>query len=148
MAVQHSAGADLVVAAIEGAGQQTWYQLARALAAAARVVATNGSIVVCSDLESALGPGLQCLAAAESPEDARREIIRHRPHDALVASELIHALENSRVYLLSRLEESDVEALGVAPVSSPDDVSRLAARHESCILLGNAQQTLVQIQDE
>lgn len=134
------ARASLVVAAIEGGPkQQTWFNVARALSAAAQVVATDGTIAVCSELEIPPGPALQHLSTADSAEEALRAIVHERWSDALVASQLLHALENGRVYLLSRLEPEIVESLGIAPVEEAADLERLAARHDSCILVANAQ---------
>jgi hypothetical protein len=45
----------------------------------------------------------------------------------------------SHVYLLSQLDENDVEDLGIGHVPQPDDVTHLSQRCESCILLGDAQ---------
>jgi len=138
------APAELVVAGVEGASQQTWSQVARALAAAERAAAEDGAIVLLTDLDSPLGPALQHLAGAESPEDALREITHHRPADALVASQVIHTLENHRVYLVSQLEPDVVESLGMAPVGDVGEVRRLAARAESCVVLANAQHALAE----
>lgn len=132
--------ANLVVAAIEGGpSQQTWFNVARAMAAAAQAVAIDGTIALCSELEVPPGPALQHLATADSAEDALRTIVHERWPDALVASQLIHALEKGRVYLLSHLEADVVESLGMAPVEDAADLNRLAARHDSCILVSNAQ---------
>ncbi len=132
--------ASLVVAAIEGGpAQQTWHNVARAVSAARHAVDAGGTIAVCSELLAPPGPALQQLAAADSPEEALCAIGHERSSDALVAGELIHALENGRVYLLSRLDDEVVEPLGIAPVDNVAELARLAARHESCILLANAQ---------
>jgi len=141
--------ASLVVAGIEGdASQQTWENVARALSAALRAVATDGSIALCTDLTENLGPALQQLAAADDRQAALRRIIKERPGDALPATQLLHALERGRVYLLSRLQENVVEELGIAPVSNPEQLARLTSHHDSCIVLSNAQYALATPQDE
>ncbi len=141
--------ANLVLAAVAGpAGQQTWLNVARALAAASRVVEDGGTIVLCTELEADLGPALQALRGAEHPSAVMRHIAHERPADTLVAAQLAHALERGRVYLLSRLEGSLVEELGLAPIDRPDQVQRVAARHESCILLANAQYAVPSVDDE
>jgi nickel-dependent lactate racemase len=141
--------AKLVVAAIQGGpGCQTWQNFGRALHVARQAVADGGAIAVCCDLQDAPGPALQVLASADSPDDARREIVHERLKDALVASELIHALNNGRVYLLSRLQPEIVESLGVAPMGNAAELVRLAARHENCILLGDAPHAVVSVSDE
>jgi nickel-dependent lactate racemase len=132
--------AQLVVAAIEGGDdQQTWENVGRAIAAAARAVADDGAIALCTDLATPPGPALACLAQARDLADAERHIRRQHSADAAVAYELAAALERGRVYLLSRLDESVVEDLGMAPVGDSSDIARLIQRHPSCILLGNAQ---------
>ena len=49
------------------------------------------------------------------------------------------ALEQARVYLLSGLDESLVEDVGLVPLAGGADLARLAAQHTSCIVLANAQ---------
>lgn len=132
--------ASVVVAAVPGAnGCQTWENLARAVWAASRAVTDEGAIVLCTDLAADLGPATQRLRNAEDLPGVLREIGRERPVDALVAAELAHALERGPLYLLSRLDETVVEDLGIASVADETELARLVAHHESCILLGNAQ---------
>lgn len=140
--------ASLVVAAVEGAnGCQTWENVARALNAASHAVADEGAIVICSELAEELGPALQQLAAAEDVHQVLREISKQRPIDALVAAELVHAVERGPVYLLSRLGESVVEELGIANIAGEAELARLIARHDSCILLANAQHAVANVED-
>jgi nickel-dependent lactate racemase len=145
--------ASLVVAAVEGGPQhQTWENVGRALYAAARVATADGDIVVCSNLRREPGPLLRRAAAPYVPdfehlyseeEETADETGLPPAHDAgeeaLSACMLSDLLEHNRVYLLSGLEEDVVEDLGLAYVDEPDDISRLAARHDSCILLASAQ---------
>jgi nickel-dependent lactate racemase len=131
--------ADLVVATIEGdATQQTWENVARALAAASCALAENGSVVICSDLAQRLGPGLAQLAASDNLQGTLKRIARERPSDALAAAEVVSALARGKVYLVSRLDDETVEELGLLPLSA-GSVSRVAERHKSCIVLASAQ---------
>ena len=132
--------AELVVAAIEGdRGQQSWENVGRALAAASRAVADDGAIALCTELADGPGPALQWLRRAKDLPTALRHIRKQRTADVSAANELARALERVQVYLLSRLDESVVEELGVAPVTAAAEIARLASRHRSCILLANAQ---------
>jgi nickel-dependent lactate racemase len=132
--------ASLVVAAIEGdSSEQTWESVGRALAAASRAVSDNGTIAICTQLDARPGPSIKHLGEAEDLHQAVRQIRKQRAADALPATQLARAMDRARVYLLSGLDDELVEALGMAPVSAADDIPRLAARHASCILLGNAQ---------
>ncbi len=132
--------AALVVAAVEGREpQQNWTNVGRALAAAARAVAQGGSIVVCCDLDTEPGPALRQIDTDEDPATLAMRIRAARTGDSLPAVQLIQALDQARVYLLSRLDEETVEDLGVAAVAKPEEIERLASRHDSCILLASAQ---------
>jgi nickel-dependent lactate racemase len=136
--------ASLVVAAVEGGpNQQTWENLGRALTAAGTLVQEGGAIAVCCDLADEPGPAVQQLAANRLRRDWMQWVGRERPVDALPATVLAQALDRARVYLLSRLDPSLVEDLEIAPIAGADELVRLAARHESCILLSNAPHTMV-----
>jgi len=141
--------ASLVLAGISGpADQQTWDNVGRALWAASRVVDEGGDIALCTDVDDELGPALRALRGAEHPQVLLRHIIHDRPIDTLVSVQLLHALERGRVYLLSRLKESLVEELGVAPIQNSEQVARLVGRHASCIVLANAQYAVAAPPDE
>jgi nickel-dependent lactate racemase len=134
------ARADLVVAAISGdATQQTWANLGRALETAGRLVAERGAIAICCNLSASPGPAVECLARAEEPWDTVRRLRRESPPDLHVAEQITRALESSRVYLLSRLDDSLVEDLGMTPVSDTPEIVRLIQRSPSSILLADAQ---------
>jgi nickel-dependent lactate racemase len=141
--------AELVVASIEGnAAQQTWDNVARALWTASRAVADDGVIALCTELGERFGPALQRIAGADDLHEAMQEIIKVRPADALPATQLVHALERVKVYLLSRLDENLVEELGVAPVADEHQLKRLVEHHESCIVLSNAHYAVTTVEDE
>lgn len=138
--------ASLVVAAIRGdANQQTWQNFGRALAAALELVEDGGSIAVCCDLAAAPGPAMQRMVGARSREAALRRIRKERPPDALPAAQLARALDRGKVYLLSRLDPSDVEDLEMIYVAAPEELARLARRHDSCTLLSNAAHAIVKL---
>jgi nickel-dependent lactate racemase len=132
--------ASLVLASVGGdAGQQTWDNVGRALAAALRVVADNGAIALCTELHGEPGPALRRLVDADDLEAAVRRIGKERAADALPAVELAEALRRAKIYLLSQLDESFVEEIGIAPINTPGEIVRLAHRHKNCIVLANAQ---------
>jgi nickel-dependent lactate racemase len=136
--------ASLVIAAMSGRpGVQTWDNLGRALANASRAVAEGGAIALCTELDAAPGPAVAALRQTDDWQALLRRIRRDCPPDALTAAEFIEAAARARIYLLSQLDESTVEELGLAPISSAADLKRLAGRHESCIVLANAQHVLV-----
>jgi nickel-dependent lactate racemase len=141
--------ASLVVAAIEGdASQQTWQEFGRALDAAVSVVEDGGSIAVCCDLAEAPGTAIERMVGARSRQAVLRRICQERPPDALPAAQLARALDRGKVYLLSRLDPSLVDALDMIYVATPDELARLARQHQSCILLANAPHAVVSVEEE
>ena len=141
--------ASLVVAAIDGdAAQQTWDNVGRAVAAAQRLVQPNGTIALCTELTDAPGPALSAAAKAESWEQAQRQIQKQKTPDIPTAKQWARALEVARVYLLSGLDESQVEKLGAARIDNAAEVTRLIDRTRSCVLLSNAQYVLPTAADD
>lgn len=132
--------ASLVLATVTGpASEQTWENLARALAAAERLVADGGSIAICSEIAAEPGPALRRLAGTDDVQGAMRRIRKECPPDALPAAELAHARSLAKLYLLSLLDETLVEDLGMASVERPEEIARLARRHASCVVIEDAQ---------
>ena len=141
--------ANVVVAAVEGSnGTQTWENIARALWSASQSVTDDGAIALCTELAEDLGPGMQRLCNADDIERVLREISKERPADSLVAAELANALQRGPLYLMSRLDENVVEELGIANVTDKEELARLVARHDSCILIANAQHAVATLPAE
>lgn len=129
----------LVVAALEGGrGIQTWQHVARALYAAEPILAEAGTLILCTALRDRPGKSLRRLAQHKSAEEIQHDIQRDRCEDAQAASLLCRMRERTRIYLLSQLPAETVEDLGMGYVATAEDVSRLAAQADSCVLLGNA----------
>ncbi|MEX0938448.1 MAG: lactate racemase domain-containing protein [Pirellulales bacterium] len=141
--------ASLVVASIGGdPHEQSWDNLARALAAASRVAEPGGAIALCTELAVSPGTALDHLSAAQNLSAALREIRRDRSDDAWTASQLAQQLDRGSIYLLSELDDELVESLGMAPVQSPEEIERLAHHHDTCILLEDAQYAVPTVEDE
>ncbi len=131
--------ASFVVATIGGgAEEQTWENVGRALSAVSRAVSEDGALAICTELAQRPGPALQQIIGADNLDKVSRGIRKHHPSDALPAIELVHALQRSKVYLISRLDEELVEELGILPLEA-GQLRRLAGQYDSCIVLANAQ---------
>ena len=139
--------AELVVAAIEGGPvHQTWENLGRVLERSGRLVDEGGAIAVCCELSTPPGPAMQRLMGEPARDVALRQIRRENPRDLLPTLQLAKALESYRVYLLSRLDAELVEGLEMIPVESPSDISRLAQRSRSCLVVANAARAIVRVE--
>ena len=153
--------ASLVIAAIDGRGEQTWENVGRALRVARHFAEDDGAIAVCCELAARPGPALQRLAgelkrgtsglrgergegrSGKSRRPPSSRPATQRPADALPAAQLAAALQRNKVYLLSRLDPSLVEDLNVVPIESPEELTRLARQHRSCLLIPNAPRVTV-----
>ncbi|MBX3444365.1 MAG: DUF2088 domain-containing protein [Planctomyces sp.] len=131
---------ELVLVAVESdAAGQGWDQLARALHSARNLVARDGRIVVLTELDEALGPGLQMIRDSRKPRDAMRPLRETTPPDLLAATSLARSVEWANVYLLSRLDPDLVEELFMVPLSGIDEVARLIQGDERLAVVGSAQ---------
>ena len=138
--------ASLVVAAIGGGpDQQTWDNVVRTIDIALDAVEPDGTIAICSQLKTKPGPALRRLGGADDYESADRAIHRKPTPDALAASRLNRALQRARVYLLSNLEEADVEEIGVAYVSDASEIVKLSSHYDSCLVLQDAQHVSISL---
>ena len=135
---------DLVVARITGdSAQHTWENVGRALETAEQVLEPDGTIVLCSELADPPGPSLQRLAGNESSQEVERELMRDRHPDSWAALRLSRALQRGPVYFRSQLAASLVEGLGLAPLASEEELSRLIRQSESCLVLEGAQRLMM-----
>jgi nickel-dependent lactate racemase len=139
---------DLVIAAIVGdQREQTWSNLARALKAAEPVLADDGVVVVYSELaEPPPGP-FELLFEAVDFDEVARELSQDAHADAQAAIVLARALERGPVYLRSQLSADVVESLGMAPIDSDEELSRLAAGRRRCVLIEQAQRLVPTLQE-
>jgi hypothetical protein len=138
--------AGLVVAVVTGDRREhTWDNLARALAAAAKVADEDAAVAIVCDIDLPLGKSLARLIRADDREVVRRKLAGDTSDDNWFAWELVQALDRGPVYLLSGLDAEKVEELGVAPIASKEELGRLVSRSSSCIVLEDAQHVVASI---
>ncbi len=147
--------ANLVVASLTGGpSEQTWGNVARALAGASQVLEDDGAIVLCTELTEPPGPEMLAWAddadrdayadptkydVDDRPEKTDAPLPMGSPDSQAAASEVARARSRGTVFLLSGLGDDVVEELGIAPVADTSEIGRLVAQHNSCILIGHAQ---------
>jgi nickel-dependent lactate racemase len=132
--------ANLVIAGIGGSrAQQTWANVGVALEAALDLVNDDGAIVLCTELNAKIGPALRQLTDSGDSETAGHRLRKQHSADAPLARLLAEAQNRVTIYLLSGLPEDEITPLGIAPVGVPEEIARLAAHHESCIVVSDAQ---------
>lgn len=136
--------AELVIATIEGRPEsQGWMHIARALYASSQLVSDGGMIVLCTELDCPPGEALfQFGDQAGMPAEEEKGNGGSSP-DALAAEQLALASQRARIYLLSRLNQDIVERLGIAHVSETSQISRLTDQCDSCIVLAEADRTVI-----
>lgn len=139
--------AELVIAVLDApAAEQSWGQVARALAMAAEAADDGGTIVLWTELSADPGPALKSLGEIEASEDEQRlALLKQRSADATAAKVISDCLDRGRVFLRSRLEDSVVEEIGLAPLHDPQELQRLVDRAASCLVISSAQHAGVQL---
>lgn len=141
--------ASLVIASVTGGPpEQTWDNIARALAAVDPLVEEGGAVAICSDLAELPGQSLGRLVGSDDWEVIERDTRNDHSADSWPAWQLARALQRGPVYFLSQLADETVEELGLAPVSDLEELERLAGHHESCIVLDNSQHAVATVADE
>jgi hypothetical protein len=133
--------AEVVVVTLTGSRSQTWSALGETLETAAALVEEGGSILVCSDLEQTPRPAFELLSQVDDRDEAVRHIRKDRPVDAQAALILAAAQEKARIYLLSRLDSSVVEEMGMSPIDDAADVTRFVAKRRTCTVVADGRHT-------
>ena len=140
---------DLVIATITGgAHSQTWTNVGRALASAEQLLTEDGAVAICSNLDEPPGESLGRLIGSTDLEKAERKISHDHGADSWPAWQLVRALQRGPVYLLSQLAAETVEDMGLAPVSEIAELARLAARHDSFVIIEDSQHAVVTVDEE
>ena len=79
------------------------------------------------------------MAGYEEDSRLRQRLQKERSEDAVSAALLLEHRQRKHIYLLSGLDASTVEALGVGYITNPEEINHLSQQADSCILLADAQ---------
>src|SRR5262249_25489617 len=135
--------ADTVLAGVSGdPARQTFADLARAAAAASRVVRPRGRMILLTSGNPSLGPGAELLRPTEDAGKARQLLQGKKPTDMAAAFQWAHASQQAGIYFLAGLPAEVVEELNAVPLDDPGQVQRLLTPEGSCIVLPDAHKTL------
>jgi len=130
---------ELVIASIDGArDQQTWMNVARAVAKADMFLTPAGCMVILCDVDR-ITDGIAQLASDEPDDELERALLGGDLEDAFAAAVIRSVQAKRSVYLMAPLDPAEVESLGLAPISASSDVERLAHRFRSVCLLRTSQ---------
>lgn len=130
--------ADVVLATVSGDPvRHDFSTLAQALACAARVVKTDGRIILLTDSQFDLGVG-DLLDRAANAGEALQILEREKRIDRPASFAWGSAAKRAQVFLLSRLPEEAVENLHTTPLQTPAAVQRLLHEPGSCVVLPDA----------
>jgi hypothetical protein len=136
--------AALVIASLDGsAQQQTWWNAARAVAAASRYVESGGTIVLWSAIDASPSGRLQSLddeRALHAEQDSQQgEDFPIWDESTGPAQTLARIASEHRLLIHSRLENQTIESMGLGSVSSREQLAQLSQSYESCGVLRAAQ---------
>lgn len=139
--------ADLVLATLAGdPARQSLVEVARAFAAASRVVRPGGTIAVLSAAAGEAGPGLAHFRGADTPIAGLRQAKQHHAADFVTLWELASAAQHARLFLHSRLPAEQVEEIFITPLDDATQVQRLIEEADTVLLLPDADRTLASLE--
>jgi nickel-dependent lactate racemase len=131
--------ASLVIATISGSDvHHSWENVARAMRAAKPLLVEGGALAICCPRLSTKPKSIRQLATPDDLGTLQSRLQNDAENDTWSAWELLQALDEGPVYLMSDLKDEMIEDLGIAPVRNITEFARLASRHESCIVLSDA----------
>lgn len=138
--------ADLVFAAIRGEPARHGFgAMARAVAAAARIVEPDGRIVLLCRSAPTLGPAAGLLRKAGDPRQALKWIKEQKPRDMEAAYQWALAANQARLFVVSGLSAQAVEELFATPIDEPRQVQKLVASAKKVAILEDAHKTMPSI---
>lgn len=139
---------EMVIASVDlDAGGHGWKQVISALSTARQLVRREGKIVLLTDLREKPGEGISLLKTAQEPRDCYEPLRQMAPPDLTEATELLDALEQANIYLLSQLPNEEVEELHLVPLDSAVEAERLIEAAENCVVVESAQHAWGRIQE-
>jgi len=127
---------DLSIGSISGAQhQQTWDNLARALATLAKATSAGGAMVICSELTGPLPAPIKLLSSNDAQQQLAEQLKQQPDADIQAAQEILQLRSDYHIYLLSELIGEDVESIGLAHIESPTQINNLiaAAQKVNCV---------------
>jgi nickel-dependent lactate racemase len=138
--------ADLVIATVSSApAWHSFADLAHALACAARVVRSDGRIVLLSEAIPALEHGAELIRQAEDPQQALALLKESKPPDMSAAYQWLLAAQQARIYLLSGLPSETAEELFTVPLDGAAQVQRLIGPADKVLILEDAHKMLAMV---
>lgn len=137
---------DTVIAAISGdPARITFLEIAKAAAAAGRVVRKGGRIAVLSTAAPDLGMGARLLCSMDGPTGARKLLAREKPDDWAACFLWAFAAKNHSLFLASGYPDDVAEELFATPIRTPTEVQRLIDGSERVLVIPDAHKTMVTV---
>lgn len=118
--------------------QLGWKQFGAAVASATRLVEDGGRLAVVAELPIPDSPAFGMLRRCNEPGDLLKPLRLEPTYDAVELTQLINALQHCSVFLLSNLDDSVVEELGMLALSSEGELQRMIAAANSVAVVPSA----------
>lgn len=138
--------ADLVIAAVAGdPARVTFPELAKAVAAAARVVSPDGRIALLTTAAPELGEGVALLRASDDPAKAARRVAKRTPPDAAAAGLWAFAAGRASLFVAAGWGEDVTEDLFATALTTPAELQRLIDAAATVIVIPDANKSVVEV---
>lgn len=136
-----------VIASISGdPSRQTFLDLAKAAACAARVVRKGGRVAILTEAAPALGEGAELLRTLDSPKGAYKRLAAARPDDWAAAYLWAFAAKQASLFLESGYPDEVAEELFTTPIHTVAEVQRLVDAADSVLVVPDAHKSMVTVE--
>lgn len=136
-----------VVATLTGESSSlTFEDLARAAAAASRIVDAGGKIILLSEVEVQLDEASETLRRFEEPYEALKGLRQSKAANPSAAFQWASAAEHAKLYLAANLHWEVTEELFATPIQKPAEVTRLLEGVSRFALLVDAHKTMAVVE--
>ena len=138
--------AETVIATISGDPSRLEFaSLAKAAACAARVVKSNGRIVLLTSSAPEAPEAVDRLRSMDDPAHAAKRLAKEKPEGAPAALQWCHAARHASIFLASEYPEEFVEELFATALTSPSEVQRLIDSSGEVLIIPDADKSLVTV---
>jgi nickel-dependent lactate racemase len=135
---------DTVIASISGEPSGvSFFDLAKALATAARVVKKGGRVALLTTAAPDLGPGAEMLRRLDGPDGAKKLLATEKPEDIAAATLWALAAKRASLFLASGYPDDVAEELFATPVARESEVQRLIDTSAAVLLIPDAHKTTI-----
>jgi hypothetical protein len=144
--VTASRRAKLVIVPMSGdPNRHDFAELTRAARAGAKLLDTDGQLVLLTRGRPVLGAAADAVRRADDPAASKKLLSKLANSDRAVAGAWLDVVENAHVYVWCGLAADVIESLFATPIANAGEIQRLVDAADSCLILDDGEKVLAQV---